>query len=236
MPSKKNLKKLSKKGIKRSNKTKKKRSLKSPKRKSSFRLNPHSMAVLKSLQPTKKEKTEYELENILDIYNVGDSKNISRLINNYNPPYSNIEESFKLASVKQSIKTGLENQEGYVSEQNILSILMNPNKYKHINRLDILIDRFLSKIILIGNNYDIKEVIEALMSKLKFCEYEDFQNILVQDYSQYENVPNLPEMLQQLNWIYTYFAINKILKEYTELNKHQIDEIVSELEYRDIHS
>jgi len=114
---------------------------------------------------------------------------------------------------------------------------MNPNKYKHINRLDKLIDRFLSKIILIGNNYDIKEVIEALMSKLKFCEYEDFQNILVPDYSEDEMPSELLEtMLQQLNWVYNYFEINKILKEYTELNNHQIDEIVSELEYRDIHS
>jgi hypothetical protein len=183
-----------------------------------------------------------DLENVLSTVSMCDSKNLTKLINEYTP-YSFIEICFNIASIELSIKTGLENEEGYLTECVILDILAHPNKYPFVNRN--LIHKFLREYV--TDNQEFEKVISILMSELSCCEYDDFERIITQDAlnRDYDNVEyneeeekyylHLEELLQQLTWLFTYFDIYTILKEHTQLTDKEIDEIVEFLESTELY-
>ena len=178
-----------------------------------------------------------ELENVLSAVAMCDSKNLTKLINEYTP-YSFIEICFNIASVELSIKTGLENEEGYLTESVILDMLAHPNKYPYAYKR--LIHKFLREYVTDNDNFE--KVISALMAELSCCEYDDFQRIITQDAvnRDYDNEEyneedekyylHLEELLQQLTWLFTYFDIYTALKEHTQLTHKEIDDIVDLLE------
>jgi hypothetical protein len=199
-----------------------------------------------------------ELENVLSAVAMCDSKNLTKLINEYTP-YSFIEICFNIASVELSIKTGLENEEGYLTESVILDMLAHPNKYKKEptvlssslhNKEGLkgnvvpfnkrIINKFLREYVTDNDNFE--KVISALMAELSCCEYDDFQRIITKDAvnRDYDNEEyneedekyylHLEELLQQLTWLFTYFDIYTILKEHTQLTHKEIDDIVELLE------
>ena len=180
-----------------------------------------------------------ELENVLSTVAMCDSKNLTKLINEYTP-YSFIEICFNIASVELSIKTGLENEEGYLTEVVILDMLTHPNKYQEIPFNKQLIHKFLREYVTDNDNFE--KVIFALLTELSCCEYEDFDRIITQDVvnRDYDNEEyneedekyylHLEELLQQLIWLFTYFDLCTILKKHTQLTHKEIDDIVESLE------
>jgi hypothetical protein len=180
-----------------------------------------------------------QLENVLSTVAMCDSKNLTKLINEYTP-YSFIEICFNIASAELSLKTGLENEEGYLTESVILDMLTHPNKYQRIPFNKRIINKFLREYV--TDNEDFEKVISALMTELSCCEYEDFDRIITQDAvnRDYDNTEydeeeekyylHLEELLQQLTWLFTYFDIYTVLKEHTQLTHKEIDDIVELLE------
>jgi hypothetical protein len=178
-----------------------------------------------------------QLENVLSTVSMCDSKNLTNLINEYTP-YSFIEICFNIASVELSIKTGLENEEGYLTESVILDMLVYPNKYPYACKR--LVSKFLREYV--TDNDDFEKVISALMTELSCCEYDDFERIITQDAvnRDYDNEEyneedekyylHLEELLQQLIWLFTYFDLCTILKKHTQLTHKEIDDIVELLE------
>ncbi len=189
------------------------------------------------------ETQEQQLRNFLSTIPMCDSKNLTILINEYTP-YSFIEICFNIASVELSIKTGLENEEGYLTESVILDILSHPEKY-HIHYR--LIEKFLREFQ--DGNYasekDNEKIISALMTDLIYCEYDVFKLIITQDAENrnYDNEDEYDEevenhflhleyLLSRLRLL-SYFDVITILKKYTKLSDDEIDEINEFLSYDD---
>lgn len=168
-----------------------------------------------------------DVYNVLSKYPMCDAKNLTDLVYEYTK-YSLIEVCFNLACIEVSIKTGYEDEEGYVHENKILDILSYPkSKYYAIPNLSTIIRKFLLEFIS-TSHHNPQKVIKALTCHLSSCSYDELLYVIKHDYNNENNKTN--DLYFQLLCIDLFFSIKEIMTEnLPSLTEDKINFLIEEI-------